>query len=356
MSRTKKRRRVRLKLTRRGKIQLVVIFLAILIISGIAAFYSATHHERIEIANYEHNARFEHYLKVTGIDVSYVQGDIDWKKVKNSGVDFAFVRAGFRDTDEGKLYTDDYFKKNIKRAKREGLMVGVYFFSQATTKAEAKAEAEYVLELVDKYELTLPIVFDYEEYGDGRLAKAIAAGKLTPNKIFNLCRAFTTTVEAAGYESCVYGNYNMLNNTSDGQYLSKFTNIWIAQYNYKTEFSGDYRFWQCTDSQTVPGIEGPVDLDFMYLDPSGVWETTCKNTRERTSITDCTIKIKGNKHRYLGHAVEPKVKVSKGLIGPKKGRDYTVSYIMNTSPGTGYAVITGIGKYKDTIVEPFEIT
>lgn len=355
MARTKNRRRVRLKLSRRGKIQLIVLGLIILAIIGISSYYAATHHERVQVADYEHNARFDNYVKVLGIDVSYVQKDIDWNKVKNSGIDFAFIRAGFRDTDQGKLYTDEYFDKNMKHAKRAGLMVGVYFFSQATSKSEAIAEAEYVIDLVDRYELTLPIVFDYEEYGDGRLAQAISSGELTPDKIFNICRAFTSRVEAAGYESCVYGNYNMLTNTSDGAYLSKFTNIWVAQYNYRAEFAGNYRFWQCTDSQVVPGIEGYVDLDFMYLDPNGVWETTSSNTRERTSITECKIKIKGNKHRYWGHAVEPKVKVSKGLFGPKKGRDYTVSYIHNTSAGTGYAVITGIGKYKDTVIEPFEI-
>ncbi len=336
------------------KFKIIAVVLLIILIALVVALYEATHHERIAVGGYQHSSNFDDWLVIEGIDVSYVQQDIDWKTVKNSGIDFAFVRAGYRATDDGSLHTDDYFNQNIKRSAKNGLMTGVYFFSQATSRKEAIEEANYVLELVDGHELTLPIVMDFEEASGGRLSKAIESGKLTPKKLTNICKAFTSVIEAAGYESAVYGNFNMLTYVLDGAELAKATNIWTAQYNINADFSGQYRFWQCTDSMTVPGISGNVDLDFMYIDPDGVWESSSSGY-ERTSIADCEIKIKGGKHHYWGAPVEPRVKVKKGFFSLRKGRDYTVSYVQNTAPGDGYVIITGIGKYKDTIAEKFEI-
>ena len=338
--------------SRKFKIIALVVF--VLFVVFCIALYDATHHERISVEGYQHNSQFDGWLVLEGVDVSYIQEDIDWKKVKNSGIDFAFVRAGYRGTEDGKLHTDDYFNQNIKRSIKNGLMTGVYFFSQATTRKEAIAEANYVLELVEGYDITLPIVMDYEESSGGRLSSAIESGKLTSKKMTNICKAFTSVIESAGYESAVYGNYNMLTYVMNGKSLSETTNIWTAQYNSTADFAGEYRFWQCTDSMTVPGINGNVDLDFMYIDPDDVWLTS-SNGYDRTSIYDLTIKVKGGKHRYFGSPVEPRVKVKKGIFSLREGRDYTVSYVQNTAPGDGYVIITGKGKYKDTIAVKFEI-
>ena len=103
-----------------------------------------------------------------GIDVSQWQGIIDWSAVKAGGIDFAFIRVGYRGRTEGKLSEDNWVYENLKGAIDNGIQVGVYIYSQATTAAEAKEEAQYVLTRIKNYAVTLPVVIDYEyaEYKD----------------------------------------------------------------------------------------------------------------------------------------------------------------------------------------------
>ena len=81
----------------------------------------------------------EKYISKIGIDVSSYQGDIDWKKVKESGIDFAIIRIGYRGYgNEGNIVLDPKFESNYKKAKKEGIDVGIYFFSQAINIEEIK--------------------------------------------------------------------------------------------------------------------------------------------------------------------------------------------------------------------------
>ena len=105
--------------------------------------------------------RIETYV---GVDVSSHQYDIDWSRVKAAGMEFAIIRVGYRGYETGKVCLDDYFEKNIKGALENGLKVGVYFFSQAITPEEAIEEAEFVLNHIQGYEVTFPVVFDWEPF------------------------------------------------------------------------------------------------------------------------------------------------------------------------------------------------
>ena len=164
-----------------------------------------------------HNSKFDDMDKIYGIDVSYFQYDIDWSKVKND-VDFAIIRVGYRGYGEsGDLVLDYKFKENIKEAKAAGLEVGVYFYTQAITPAEAREEADYVYKYIKNYELELPVYFDIEsvDWDSGRLDNA----DLTVAERTKLCRAFCNRMISYGYESGVYANMNWLNNLIDGELL-----------------------------------------------------------------------------------------------------------------------------------------
>lgn len=203
-----------------------------------------------------------------GIDVSDHQGNIDWARVKADGVEFAFVRVGYHGLIVNSLNQDSYYKKNIEGALEQGIQVGVYFYSQAITVEEAIAEADYVLERIQGYGLSLPVVFDYE-YGsyNGRPGRLLAAN-LTKEEATAICKAFVARVEASGYHGLVYANRNFLYNQLNREELG---DVWVAHYALSTDYQGDYDFWQCTSSGRVDGISGYVDLNFWFDD--GTYKT-----------------------------------------------------------------------------------
>ena len=193
-----------------------------------------------------------------GIDVSSWQGSIKWDQVAASGVEFVIIRGGYRGTSTGALGRDAQFYTYIKGAKEAGLKVGVYIYSQAITEAEGIAEANFLLDLVEDYEIDLPLVLDFEYFNtSGRLYNA----KLTRREATDICLAFCETVEAAGYDSMVYANASML---SDNLYRDEIDRVWLAHYTTKTGYSGEYEYWQCSQYGSVSGVAGNVDLDFWF--------------------------------------------------------------------------------------------
>lgn len=140
--RKKTRRRTSRKNNRKfQKWQLALIAIGVLLIAGVTGLHLYSHPTQIGSGKYTHAAKFDNALIIDGIDVSYAQGDgasHNWNQVKRSGVDFVFIRAGYRDSSKGKLHADSEFKENIQGARKAGLMVGIYFYSQATTKKEAR--------------------------------------------------------------------------------------------------------------------------------------------------------------------------------------------------------------------------
>ena len=201
-------------------------------------------------------------IAYTGIDVSSYQEEIDWQAVKNDGITFAFIRAGYRGYgSEGKICEDEMFKRNIQSALNAGLQVGVYFFSQAISVEEALEEAEFTLELVKGYPLSYPIVFDWERYSitDSRTYN-------TESEVITACaKAFCDRIMQAGYRPMIYLNCDLGYYDYDLETLSGY-DCWLAQYNDKPTYYYHYTIWQYTKSGTVAGINGTVDMNISLYD------------------------------------------------------------------------------------------
>lgn len=192
-----------------------------------------------------------------GIDVSAWQKDIDWKKVKESGVDFAIIRCGYRGSKTGALVEDSYFYKNLTEAKEAGVEVGVYFFTQAVNETEAVEEASMVLALVGDTELEYPIFIDTENTN----GRADGIDKATRTAV---CDAFCKTVERAGKKAGIYASRNWFNNKLYDDKLEEHIR-WVAEYASTTAYARRYEMWQYTSSGSIDGIEGRVDLDISYI-------------------------------------------------------------------------------------------
>lgn len=210
----------------------------------------------------------DNYDSVLGIDVSYHQGVIDWKKVKDAGVKFAFIRVGYRGYEYGVVNKDETFDYNIQQAKENGIKVGVYFYSQAISTDEAREEVDFVLDAIKDYEIDLPIVFDMEEEGPagvGRV-KVLKADEKTKIAVTWMHR-----VRNAGYEPMYYGSSQLLRRYFMMEYLTEFP-LWLAEYGVKPNFDYDFKLWQYSASGQIDGIEKLVDLDILFV-PKGetVW-------------------------------------------------------------------------------------
>ncbi len=195
-----------------------------------------------------------------GIDVSKYNKDIDWMRVRASGIEFAIIRAGYRGSSSGVLVEDPYFRQNLAGAKAAGVRIGVYFFTQAITPDEAREEAEAVASLVNASDLALPVFLDVESSGNSSGGRADPLDKATRTEIV---RVFCESAESLGYRAGVYANKTWMNNKLDMSVLAPFTK-WLAQYRAGgPTYDGDYSIWQYTSSGAVDGIVGRVDMNVM---------------------------------------------------------------------------------------------
>ena len=101
-----------------------------------------------------------------GIDVSKYQGTIKWDKVAAGGIDFAMIRVGYRTQKTGEMCVDTNARYNMQEAQKNGIKVGVYFFSSAVNETEAIEEADWVADYISKYQITYPVAFDCEGFTD----------------------------------------------------------------------------------------------------------------------------------------------------------------------------------------------
>lgn len=195
-----------------------------------------------------------------GIDVSKWNREIDWKKAKEAGVEYAIIRCGYRGSSSGTLVEDPYFKRNIEGATKEGIKVGVYFFTQATNPVEAVEEASVVLMLCKPYQLSYPMFIDTE--GAGGNGRADQLDKETRTAV---CDAFCETIKNSGFDAGIYASKSWLNNNLLMSRLDDQA-VWLAQYSEKPTYNGKYDMWQYTSNGSVDGITGRVDLNLSYKD------------------------------------------------------------------------------------------
>ncbi len=203
----------------------------------------------------------DRYVSIVGIDVSSYQEDIDWQTVAASGVSFAYVRAGYRGYMSGDLHEDEYLGRNIHGAVAAGLDVGVYFYSQAVSEDEAREEARFTAELIGGAGTTLPVCFDFETApeDDARTAELTNAQRTA------ITKAFCDEIKKLGYEPIVYANLHWLDTKTYPEELSEYA-LWFAGYYSPDDNPYVFDIWQFTDSGSVPGVYGPVDLDLMFVE------------------------------------------------------------------------------------------
>lgn len=207
------------------------------------------------------------YTSRLGIDISQFQGDIDWAQVRSSGIDFVFIRVGTRGYESGSIYEDDRWAENLKEAKAAGLETGVYFFSGAVNEQEAAEEADYIIGKLNGEALELGIVLDVETIGSSTSRHDyLSADQYTANTV-----TFCERVKAAGYNPIVYSNIFWEATHYDMTRIDDY-DIWYADYMTTPQTPYHYRFWQYTDSGTVPGISGAVDLDVELISKSDLVE------------------------------------------------------------------------------------
>lgn len=337
---------------------ILVFILLIILIAKICSFVSWRSSVKVTDEGYRHSDKFSDCLVLNGIDVSEHQGDgIKWKKVKSSGVDFVFIRAGYRGTNEGTLNVDSCFSRNAREAEKVGLMVGAYYYSQATSTDEAVEEARALLDIVDGYDIDLPLVIDYEIYPGGRLDKVIKSGTMNTAAMYHdIVLAFCKTVEAAGYSSGIYANTDMFTHYMDAGYIDDETNLWVAEFSNSCNLESGYRFWQCSDQTEVGGIDKPVDHDFMYINKDGVTKMWCVDPGRRVSVGECKVSLKKPSVRFKrkGAKVKAIVTDAEGRR-MREGKDYTLSYVKNSEKGNAYVLIHGINGYRDITAMSYEV-
>lgn len=187
-----------------------------------------------------------------GIDVSVWQGVIDWKKVKDSGIEFAMIREGFGRREPKQI--DKYFHKNIKAAQDNGIYCGAYHYSYSVSVDDAKEEADFCLSNINDYKLEFPVAFDVED------KSMIKLGKRT---LTDICKSFCDYIESAGYYAIIYTNPNWLRNHLYSDELLPKYDIWLADWN-KDKPSYQCGIWQFSDKGSVYGINGDVDMNLSY--------------------------------------------------------------------------------------------
>ncbi len=198
------------------------------------------------------------YTAYQGVDVSEWQGEIQWQEAE-SGLDFAVLRCGFRRYGSGNLEQDALFEANYSGAGEAGLRRGVYFFSQAISPEEARAEAAYVLEMLGGRALELPVFYDWETVADeeGR------ANGLDGETVTACAAAFCQAIQAGGYEAGVYFNLQMGYHTYGLEQVQAYT-WWLAEPGSLPTFYYETQLWQYDHQGTVPGIAGGVDRNLLF--------------------------------------------------------------------------------------------
>ena len=191
-----------------------------------------------------------------GIDVSRYQEKVDWEKVKEAGYEFVMIRAGYRGYGQaGNMREDEWAQRNYKGAKKAGLMVGTYFFSQATNEEEAREEALYFLEITKDWELDMPMVFDWELIEEGR------AAKVDIDTLTRCAMAFCQEISDVGRRTMIYVSpwFGRLHLDQLEEYPQ-----WVARYTDVLDYPYRFEMWQYTSSGTVPGVNGPCDINLYF--------------------------------------------------------------------------------------------
>jgi GH25 family lysozyme M1 (1,4-beta-N-acetylmuramidase) len=189
-----------------------------------------------------------------GIDVSRWQGDIDWSKVNDDGIDFAMIRASY-----GTANVDTKLAANVAGCEKNGITYGFYHYTYAETPGEARIEARYFCELISSYNPEFPIVLDIEEK---------FYQKMSRKQVTDIIDAFASVVESYGHKLTIYSYANFLTNYTNLSYIQDHYTVWVASWGTEEKlnawYDGDFIMWQYSSTGKVSGINGDVDLNYYY--------------------------------------------------------------------------------------------
>lgn len=191
---------------------------------------------------------------IKGIDVSKHNGKIDWRKVANSGVRFAMIRASYGYGDPKQI--DPRLADNVAGCEANGIPYGFYHYSYATSVEDAKQEALFFLQVIKGSNPSMPVVFDIEDPSQANLSREL---------LTDMCLAFCNTLEAWGYYAAIYTNLDWVRNRLDMSRLSK-VDLWLAQWAAAPTYDGDFGMWQYSAKGKISGIAGDVDMNIAYKD------------------------------------------------------------------------------------------
>lgn len=333
------------------KLKLIALITAFALLFGlpVTAYADSSTYSPYVKATYLQQSKMEPYTVVHGLDLSYHNGDVDFKALKNNGVKYVILRAGYRGYGaKGSIGLDKNFKTYYDAAIKQGLAVGVYFYSQSLTVAEAKEEASKTLGVIKGLNITLPVYFDYEFSGDsdGRLDKAWRNKTVTKSSMTENTKAFCEAIKKAGFIPGIYASASFFCDNIDHTKLEDSYSIWVAHYTsynsstkkYRaTNYSGLYQMWQYSSKGTVSGTDSTyVDSNFMYKEAMDSFVSG--SPFAISDIKDMA---------YTGKDVKPSFTVTVNGKELVKGDDYFVSYQNNRDIGTASLTVTGVNDYAD---------
>lgn len=254
-----------------------------------------------------------------GVDVSEHQGYINWE-LASKNIDFAILRVGY-----GQGHIDKQFKRNASECNKYGIPIGAYWFSYALSYDDIRREADYCCELLMPYTVELPVAFDWEYDSDNHATKYGVSISNTMRMGF--ANAFMNRVKEYGATPMLYTNYDYLDK-GFRPFLDGDCKIWLANWSVK-EPNYKFDYWQKTNTHTVPGITGLVDLNITKIDET--WE----DITEQSETVYNDAKVSSRLNEYLALARE--IIAGKYNVGAtrkknieKLGYDYyLVQYIVN---------------------------
>ncbi|MCM1054208.1 MAG: hypothetical protein NC394_01690 [Bacteroides sp.] len=256
-------------------------------------------------------------ISTRGIDISYANRNLDFQRIRASGITFAVIRTGYRQK------TDDMFESHIKGALKAGLNVGVYCYCLAASPAEARREAEHVLSLIKPYKLTYPVFYDIED----KRVLSLSRVKLT-----NIAMAFLERIERENYRAGLYANPSILeNNLSADKILDRY-DLWLAHWTNDPAVPSRYvygqKMWQW-GADHIYGAEDKVDCDICYVDYPAIIAANGQNRPDEDlpelSIGDMVL-FSGGMHYAASEADKPVGRI----------RTAGTAQITNIAPGTAH--------------------
>ena len=192
-----------------------------------------------------------------GIDISTYQQNVNYRKLKEQGIEFAIIRLGYGKNSSQK---DSMFETHFEGLKNAGIKVGAYLYSYAYVKEDAKLEAKNTLKIIKGKQFDLPIFYDMEESKQAKLGKTV---------LTEMANEWCRIIKDAGYKAGVYANLNWFKNyLNPYEIASEFNFIWLALWNNdeKPNVQFPVAFWQYTSNGHLDGIKGRVDLDKCFVE------------------------------------------------------------------------------------------